>query len=68
MTRTQSKSEPKAKNPHWGSTLDDFLQEAGTRDAFQAVAIKEVLAWQLEQVMKARGLRVRPPLQRSKGP
>jgi antitoxin HicB len=37
----------KKKNPHWGSTLDDFLGEEGTREAFQAVAIKEVLAWQI---------------------
>jgi predicted XRE-type DNA-binding protein len=46
----------KAKNPHWGSSLDEFLDEEGARDAFQAVAIKEVLAWQIEQAMKAKGL------------
>ena len=33
-------------------TLDDFLDTEGTREAFQAVAIKEVLAWQIEQAMK----------------
>ena len=38
------------------STLDDFLDEEGTRDAFQAVAIKEVLAHQIEQAMKAQKL------------
>jgi hypothetical protein len=27
-------------------TLDDFLDAEGVRDAFQAVAITEVLAWQ----------------------
>ena len=43
-------------NPHWGSTLDEFLEEEGTRDEFQAVAIKEVLAWQIEQAMKAKGI------------
>ena len=32
----------KAKNPHWGSSLDEFLDEEGTREAFQAVAVKEV--------------------------
>jgi antitoxin HicB len=46
----------KAKNPHWGSTLDEFLDEEGTRDAFQAVAIKEVLAWQIAEAMKTQGL------------
>ena len=32
----------KAKNPHWGSSLDEFLDEEGTREAFQVVAVKEV--------------------------
>jgi antitoxin HicB len=44
------------KNPHWGSTLDDFLDEEGTREAFQAVAIKEVLSWQIAQAMKSQGI------------
>lgn len=56
MTKTRGKSKTKGKNPHWGSTLDEFLKEKGTREAFQAVAIKEVLAWQLAKAMKARGL------------
>jgi antitoxin HicB len=38
------------------STLDDFLEEEGTRETFQAVAIKEVLAWQIAEAMKAQGL------------
>jgi predicted XRE-type DNA-binding protein len=38
------------------TTLDEFLGEQGTREAFQAVAIKEVLAWQLEQAMKDQKL------------
>ena len=50
------KTRSKNKNPHWGSTLDEFLEEEGTREAFQAVAIKEVLAWQLSKAMKAKGL------------
>ncbi len=37
-------------------TLDDFLDAEGTREAFQAVAIKAVLAWQIEQAMKAQHL------------
>lgn len=38
------------------TTLDAFLEGEGTRDAFQAVAIKEVLAWQIIEAMKAHGL------------
>jgi hypothetical protein len=34
------------------STLDDFLTKEGTREAFQAVAVEEVLAWQIEEEMK----------------
>ena len=37
-------------------TLDDFLDAEGTREAFQAVAIKEVLAWQIEQAMKEKNI------------
>jgi hypothetical protein len=35
------------------ATLDDFLQGEGKRDEFEAVAIKEVLAWQIMEAMKA---------------
>lgn len=38
------------------TTLDDFLGEQGTREAFQAVAVKEVLAWQIEQAMRDQKL------------
>ena len=38
------------------ATLDEFLGEQGTVEKFQAVAIKEVLAWQIEQAMKAQKL------------
>lgn len=31
------------------TTLDAFLDEEGTREEFQAVAIKEVLAWQIKR-------------------
>ncbi len=34
------------------TALDDFLQGEGKRDEFEAVAIKEVLAWQIEEAMK----------------
>jgi DNA-binding Xre family transcriptional regulator len=39
---------------HVGSGIDDFLREEGVREEFQARAIKEVIAWQLEQAMKDR--------------
>jgi antitoxin HicB len=38
------------------TTLDEFLESEGDREAFQAVAIKEVLAWQISEAMKAQGL------------
>jgi antitoxin HicB len=37
-------------------TLDDFLKHEGKLEDFQATAIKEVLAWQIEQAMKANNL------------
>lgn len=38
------------------TTVDEFLGEQGTREAFQAVAIKEVLAWQIRQAMQTEHL------------
>jgi antitoxin HicB len=38
------------------STLDDFLKGEGKRDEFEAIAIKEVLAWQIAEAMKANKL------------
>jgi len=46
----------KPRNTKDLSTLDEFLDEQGTREAFQAVAIKEVLAWQIIQAMKEQKL------------
>jgi len=37
---------------HTGSTFDSLLEEEGIREEVEAVAIKRVLAWQLEQAMK----------------
>jgi len=37
---------------HSGSTFDSFLEEAGIREEVEAVAIKRVLAWQLERAMQ----------------
>src|SRR4051794_14874691 len=38
------------------STVDDFLAAEGKREEFEALAIKEVLAWQIGQAMKANKL------------
>jgi antitoxin HicB len=40
------------KTNHSGSTLDGFLEQEGIREEVEAVAIKRVLAWQLEQAMR----------------
>jgi len=37
-------------------TLDDFLKEEGKLEEFEAVAVKEVLAWQIASAMKAQNL------------
>jgi len=37
---------------HSGSTFDSFLEEHGIREEVEAVAIKRVLAWQLQQAMR----------------
>jgi len=38
------------------TTLDDFLGKEGNREEFEAIAVKEVLAWQIEQAMKANNI------------
>src|SRR5947209_17643271 len=40
------------RTDHSGSTFDSFLEEEGIREQAEAVAIKRVLAWQLEQAMQ----------------
>lgn len=48
MTRKRTRK----KMDHSGSTFDSFLEEEGIRGDVEAVAVKRVLAWQLEQEMK----------------
>lgn len=36
-----------------GSSFDDFLKEEGMFDDVETIAIKRVIAWQLEEAMKA---------------
>ena len=38
------------------SSLDDLLKEDGKLEEFQATAIKEVLAWQIAEAMKANNI------------
>ena len=44
------------QNKHLGSDFDDFLQEEGILEECEAVAVKHVLAWQIEQIMKQDGI------------
>jgi len=37
---------------HSGSSFDSFLEEEGIREEAEMLAIKRVLAWQLEQAMR----------------
>jgi AraC-like DNA-binding protein len=41
----------KTKFDHSGSSFDSFLEEEGIREEVEAVAVKRVIAWQLEQAM-----------------
>lgn len=44
------------RHPNIGSRLDQLLEQDGVRDQFQAVAIKEVIAWQIAQAMAEKKL------------
>jgi antitoxin HicB len=46
----------KATNPHWGTTLDEFLDEEGIREEATTAAIKRVIAWQLAEEMKRKSI------------
>ena len=46
----------KKKNPHWGTTLDEFLGEEGIREVAKAEALTRVVAWQLAQEMERQGI------------
>jgi predicted XRE-type DNA-binding protein len=42
----------KNRNKQMGSSIDDFLKEEGIFEEAQAQAIKEVVAWQLDEAMR----------------
>ena len=48
------RSKRKARSAAGLNTLDSFLKDQGKLEEFQAIAIKEVLAWQLLEAMKAK--------------
>ena len=44
------------RSNHTGSTLDSLLEEDGILAEVEAVAVKRVIAWQLQEIMKAGGI------------
>jgi antitoxin HicB len=50
---TKARKKKKLRSSADLSTLDDFLKEEGTFEEFQSVVIKEVLASQIAEAMKA---------------
>lgn len=45
-----------SNNPYIGSSFDELLQEDQTIEIVEAVALKRVIAWQIEQAMISQGL------------
>jgi antitoxin HicB len=50
------KTKKAKRSPAELSILDDFLKTEGKLEEFEAVAIKEVLAWQIAEAMKTQNL------------
>ncbi len=44
------------KNPHIGSSLDDLFEEEGTLNEINIIAVKRVIAWQIQQEMASKNL------------
>lgn len=44
------------RQSHVGSKLEDFLREEGRLEEATAVAIKRVLAWEIQRAMEADGI------------
>lgn len=44
------------KNKHIGSSFDEFLIEEGIHEEATAHAVKRVLAWQVSEAMKVKGI------------
>lgn len=43
-------------NPHIGSSFEDFLSEEGIYEEVTAAAVKQVLAWQIDQYRQEQNL------------
>ncbi|MFQ5633336.1 MAG: helix-turn-helix domain-containing protein [bacterium] len=43
-------------NPYFGSNFDDFLEEEGLLAEVEATAIKRIIAFRIEQLMKESGV------------
>ncbi|GAA6620853.1 helix-turn-helix domain-containing protein [Scytonema sp. NUACC26] len=43
-------------NPYIGSSFDDFLKEEGLLEEINLIAVKRVIAWQIEQAMEQKNL------------
>jgi antitoxin HicB len=39
---------------HIGSSLEDFLREESRLEEAKAIAVKRIIAWQIEQIVKAQ--------------
>jgi hypothetical protein len=53
---TKAKKKKASRSTAELSTLDGFLKDQGKLEEFQATAIKEVLAWQILEAMKAQNI------------
>jgi antitoxin HicB len=56
VTASKTKKHRTIRNNRMGSNIDHFLKREGIFEESQAQAVKEVVAWQLEQAMKKRKL------------
>ena len=45
-----------SKNKHIGSNFDDFLAEDNQLEEATVIAVKRVIAWQIEQAMQSTGV------------
>jgi hypothetical protein len=64
MIKARKKKAPRSSAEF--STLDDFLKEKGKLEEFEAIAIKEVVDWQIAKgTAKARSPELSRPLTRS---
>src|SRR5579864_7185756 len=52
MTKKSKRHE--ARKSHMGSSIDDFMKAEGIFEEAQAQAVKEIVAWQLDEAMKAQ--------------